>query len=180
MGYAIANNAYKRGASVTLLTGAFAVNAYKGINVINTTDAKSMFNAVKENYKNSDVVIMCAAVADYTTEEYSENKIKKSDSDMILHLKRTDDILKYLGENKTSQKIIGFSMETENMIPNSQKKLINKKCDMICANSLSSNKTGFGVDTNQITFITKDNVETSALLSKDALSNIILDKIKEL
>lgn len=180
MGYAIANNAYKRGASVTLLTGASAVNAYKGINVINTTDAKSMFNAVKENYKNSDVVIMCAAVADYTTEEYSENKIKKSDSDMILHLKRTDDILKYLGENKTSQKIIGFSMETENMIPNSQKKLINKKCDMICANSLSSNKTGFGVDTNQITFITKDNVETSALLSKDALSNIILDKIKEL
>ncbi len=179
MGYAIANNAYKRGACVTLISGA-SISAYRGIDVIKTTDALSMFNAVKANYKNNDIIIMCAAVADYTIKEYSQNKIKKSDSDMILGLKRTDDILKYLGENKTSQKIIGFSMETENMVENSKKKLINKKCDMICANSLLGSDTGFGVDTNQITFITKDNVETSELLSKDALSNIILDKIKEL
>ncbi len=180
MGYAIANNAYKRGANVTLLSGDSNVKAYDGINVIKTTSALSMFNAVKDNYNNNDVVIMCAAVADYTVKEYSLNKIKKSDSDMTLELKRTDDILKYLGENKTNQKIIGFSMETENMIENSKKKLVNKKCDMICANSLSSSKTGFGVDTNQITFITKNNVETSDLLTKDELSNIILDKIKEL
>ncbi len=180
MGYAIANNAYLRGANVTLVSGPVNVKALEGINIINTTSAKSMYDAVINNYKNQDYIIMSAAVADYTPANVAANKIKKSDDGLKIELKRTDDILAYLGKNKTTQKLIGFSMETENMLENSKKKLEKKNADMICANSLSNNNTGFGVDTNQITFITKDNVYTSELDTKENLAKIILDKVKEL
>lgn len=180
MGYAIANNAYLRGADVTLVSGPVNVKAYEGIKVINVISAEDMFNAVSNNYKGMDYIIMSAAVADYTPLSYSENKIKKSDNDLSLELKRTTDILGYLGKNRTNEKVIGFSMETENMVENSIKKLNKKNVDMILANSISQNNTGFGVDTNEITFITKDRVESSGLDTKVKIANIILDKIKEL
>lgn len=180
MGYAIAKYAYLRGANVLLISGPTAIKEFPGINKIDVKSASDMFNSVRDNYKDMDYIIMSAAIADYTPEEVALNKIKKSDSDFAIKLKRTTDILAFLGENKTKQKLIGFSMETENMLENSKKKLEKKNADMICANSLSSPNTGFGVDTNQITFITKDKVEVSELTSKEALANIILDKAKEL
>ncbi len=180
MGYAIAKYAYLRGANVLLISGPTAIKEFPGINKIDVKSASDMFNSVRDNYKDMDYIIMSAAIADYTPEEVALNKIKKSDSDFAIKLKRTTDILAFLGENKTKQKLIGFSMETENMLENSKKKLEKKNADMICANSLSSPNTGFGVDTNQITFITKDNVLVSELTSKEALANIILDKAKEL
>jgi phosphopantothenoylcysteine decarboxylase/phosphopantothenate--cysteine ligase len=139
-----------------------------------------MFNQVKDNYKDMDYIIMSAAVADYTPMVVASNKIKKSDDDMSIKLKRTKDILAFVGENKTTQKLIGFSMETEDMLENSKKKLIKKNCDMICANSLSNPNTGFGVDTNQITFITKDGIEISELKTKEELAKNILDKVGRL
>lgn len=180
MGYSIANNAILRGANVTLISGPSNENAIEGINVINTKSAQDMFEAVKNNYKNNDIIIMSAAVADYTPEVVSENKIKKSDDTLSIKLKRTNDILKYLGENKTNQKIIGFSMETENMLENSRKKLLNKNCDMICANSLNSSKTGFKSATNEVTLITKNEEILLELDTKENIANKILDKIKEL
>jgi phosphopantothenoylcysteine decarboxylase/phosphopantothenate--cysteine ligase len=181
MGYAIANNAYLRGANVTLVSGPSNVKAYDGINVINTISALDMFNAVKDNYQNNDYIIMSAAVADYTPANVANNKIKKSDDNLSIELNRTNDILKFVGENKkNNQKLIGFSMETENLIENSRKKLAKKNADMICANSISDNKTGFGVDTNKITLIKKDEIKELPFGTKNDLSNLILDEIKEL
>lgn len=180
MGYAVAKMAYLRGANVTLISGPVNVKAMDGIKVINIESAADMYNAVKDNYKNQDYIIMSAAIADYTPLEVAKNKIKKSDSDMQIPLKRTVDILAFLGENKTSQKLIGFSMETENILENSRKKLTKKNADMICANSLSRADTGFGVNTNQITFITKDKEIESDLMTKEELANKLLDIAKEL
>ena len=180
MGYAIANNAYLRGANVFLVSGPVSVKAIEGINRISVKSAEEMFKAVESNYKKMNYIIMSAAVADYTPKTVASQKIKKTDDDMKIDLGRTKDILGFVGENKTTQKLVGFSMETENMLENSKNKLLKKNADMICANSLSSVGTGFGVDTNQITFITNDKVEVSDLISKSELANIILDKIKEL
>ena len=180
MGYAIANNAYLRGANVFLVSGPVSVKAIEGINIISVKSAEEMFKAVESNYKKMNYIIMSAAVADYTPKTVASQKIKKTDDDMKIDLGRTKDILGFVGENKTTQKLVGFSMETENMLENSKNKLLKKNADMICANSLSSVGTGFGVDTNQITFITNDKVEVSDLISKSELANIILDKIKEL
>ena len=181
MGYAIANNAYLRGANVTLVSGPSDVKAYDGINKIDTISALDMFNVVKDNYKNNDYIIMCAAVADYTPKNVAKNKIKKSDDDLSIELSRTNDILKYVGENKLeNQKLVGFSMETEDLINNSKKKLEKKNADMICANSISDNKTGFGVDTNKITLIKKDGNKELPFGTKNELSNLILDEIKNI
>ena len=181
MGYAIANNAYLRGANVTLVSGPSNVKAYDGINIINTISALDMFNAVKDNYQINDYIIMSSAVADYTPANVANNKIKKSDDNLSIELNRTNDILKFVGENKKdNQKLIGFSMETENLIENSRKKLAKKNADMICANSISDNKTGFGVDTNKITLIKKDEIKDLPFGTKNDLSNLILDEIKEL
>ena len=180
MGYAIANNAYLRGADVTLVSGKVNVKAYSGIKVINVISAEDMYLAIKDNYKGMDYIIMSAAVADYTPLSYSDNKIKKSEGNLSLELKRTTDILGFLGKNKTNEKVIGFSMETENLIENSRKKLAKKNADMICANSISDNKTGFGVDTNKITLIKKDEIKDLPFGTKNDLSNLILDEIKEL
>lgn len=180
MGYSIANKAILRGANVVLISGPTNEKAIEGIKVISTKSALDMFNAVKDNYKNADIIIMSAAIADYTPVEVAANKIKKSDDNLSINLKRTDDILKYLGENKENQKIIGFSMETENMLENSRKKLLKKNCDMICANSLNSSKTGFKAPTNEVTLITKDSETLLELDTKENIANKILDYIKEL
>ena len=181
MGYAIANNAYLRGANVTLISGDVNVKAINGINVINVKSALDMFEAVKNNYKNQDYIIMSAAIADYTPKSYSNDKIKKNDNDMTIELSRTQDILKYLGENKKdNQKLIGFSMETKDLIENSTLKLNKKNADMICANSINGEKTGFKSDTNEITLIKRDGNKLLSLDTKENLAKLILDEIKEL
>ena len=116
-------------------------------------------------------------MADYTPAEYQDNKMKKKDDDMSIPLRRTQDILKYLGQNRVPGQIIcGFSMETQNMIENSREKLVKKGIDMICANNLKVAGAGFGVDANIITIITKDSMTELPLLSKEAAANAILDQ----
>ena len=181
MGYSIANKAYLRGANVTIVSGPVNVKAYDGINIINIKSAKNMFDEIKNIYKSFDYIIMAAAIADYTPKSFSDNKIKKSDDDLIIELARTTDILKFLGENKlANQKLIGFSMETENLIENSKAKLIKKNADMICANSLNNNNTGFKSDTNLVTLIKKDEIKELPFDTKENIANGILDEIIKL
>ncbi|MCR5631887.1 MAG: bifunctional phosphopantothenoylcysteine decarboxylase/phosphopantothenate--cysteine ligase CoaBC [Eubacterium sp.] len=183
MGYAVARIAAMRGADVTLVSGPTNLDTPAGVKRVDVISAEDMYNAMVSEAETSDVIIMSAAVADFTPETVADNKIKKqTDSEgMSLSLKRTKDILKSLGENKKSgQKIIGFSMETENLIENSRKKLDSKNADMICANSLKTEGAGYKVDTNIVTMITKEDMVELPLMSKLEVADKILDKIKEI
>lgn len=181
MGYAIARNAMLRGADVTLVTGPTEISAPDFIKVVNINSAEEMFDAFSHLAPEADLIFKAAAVADYTPEEYSDNKVKKSDGEMSISLKRTKDILKHLGENKREGQIIcGFSMETENMLENSKAKLEKKNVDMICANNLKESGAGFGVDTNIITLITRNSVTELPIMTKDSAAAAIIDKAIEL
>ncbi|MBP5363701.1 MAG: bifunctional phosphopantothenoylcysteine decarboxylase/phosphopantothenate--cysteine ligase CoaBC [Ruminococcus sp.] len=181
MGFAVARAAMLRGADVTVVAAHTDVEPPMFVNVVKVQSAEDMFNAVKEHLDESDIIIKAAAVADYTPVTVADNKIKKSDDDMVIELKRTTDILKYIGEHKRDGQIVcGFSMETENVIENSRKKLTKKNCDMICANSIKKAGAGFGTDTNIITMITSDGDDELELMSKFDAANVILDKIKTL
>ncbi len=179
MGYAIAKAAAARGASVTLISGPVNLPEPDDINVINIITAKEMFEAVKNNYADADIVIKAAAVADYRPKIQAAEKIKKSDKDAVLELERTDDILLYLGQHKTKQFLCGFSMETENIMENSCKKLKKKNLDMVVANSLRTSGAGFGTDTNVVTIITKGGQKELPIMSKDEVAHKILDNIIE-
>ena len=178
MGYAIARAAAFRGANVTLVSGPVNIAKPLFVNTIDIISAEDMFNAVKDNYEKQHIIIKAAAVADYTPVDVADNKIKKSDGDMSIPLKRTTDILKFLGENKKEgQFICGFSMETENMLENSRAKLDKKNADMIVANSLKTEGAGFGTDTNVVTLITRDKVKEYEMMSKNDVADAILDAI---
>lgn len=181
MGYAIAKMAMLRGAEVTLVTGPTAITPPPFVNVVAIRSAQDMFDAVVNAAPDSDIIIKAAAVADYTPEVYCDDKMKKKDGDLSIPLKRTQDILKYLGENRREGQIIcGFSMETQNMLENSREKLTKKGVQMICANNLKQAGAGFGVDTNVITMITADDTTELPLLSKEAAANAIIDKLLQL
>ena len=177
MGYAIARMAMLRGAVVTLISGPVSIAPPPFVTVINVSSAQEMFDAVAQHCAYADFVFKAAAVADYTPDSYSADKIKKADNDLSIPLRRTQDILKYLGEHrKPGQVICGFSMETQNMLENSRAKLQKKNVDMICANNLKQAGAGFGVDTNIITLITRDDTTQLPLQSKESAACIILDK----
>ena len=177
MGYAIAKMAMLRGAEVTLVSGPTAIPYPPFVTVIPVKSAREMFEAVAANAPTSDFIFKAAAVADYTPADYNDNKMKKKDGDLSIPLKRTQDILKYLGEHRVpGQVICGFSMETENMLENSRAKLHKKNVDMICANNLKVAGAGFGVDTNVITLITKSNCIELPLQSKESAANAIIDQ----
>ncbi|MBQ4154223.1 MAG: bifunctional phosphopantothenoylcysteine decarboxylase/phosphopantothenate--cysteine ligase CoaBC [Clostridia bacterium] len=181
MGTAIAKSAMLRGAEVTLVHGHIEVKAPRFVNAVSVTSAEEMFNEVAKLAPEQDIIIKAAAVADYTPLSKSDQKIKKSDSELTLTMTRTKDILKYLGENKRQGQIIcGFSMETEKLLENSSKKLESKNCDMICANSLKTDGAGFGVDTNVLTIITQQGNEELPKMSKLEAADIILTKLKNL
>ena len=181
MGYALAKMAMLRGAKVTLISGKTAIAPPPFVNVVNVTSAEDMFKAVAEHAPNADFIFKSAAVADYTPADYCDNKMKKKDGDLSIPLKRTQDILKYLGEHRRENQVIcGFSMETENMVENSRQKLTKKNVDMICANNLKQAGAGFGVDTNIITIITKSGIQELPLLSKEAAAGAILDEAMKL
>ncbi|WP_022762953.1 bifunctional phosphopantothenoylcysteine decarboxylase/phosphopantothenate--cysteine ligase CoaBC [Butyrivibrio sp. AD3002] len=183
MGIALAKAAAGRGADVTLVLGPTDIQVPAYVNVVPITSAKDMFDEVTSRAKEQDIIIKAAAVADYTPETVADNKIKKkdNDSDLSIPLKRTEDILKWLGEHKGERQILcGFSMETENMLENSRKKLAKKNLDMICANNLKVAGAGFGVDTNVITLITKDSETELPLMSKDSAANCILDELTKM
>jgi phosphopantothenoylcysteine decarboxylase/phosphopantothenate--cysteine ligase len=179
MGCAIAKCAMLRGADVTLVAASISCEIPPFINVIRVESAEDMYNAVMENSGANDIIIKAAAVADFTPETVYTQKVKKLDNtSSTLKLKRTKDILAKLGENKReNQFICGFSMETENMLENSRKKLISKNADMIIANSISKEGSGFGVDTNIITVITQEENKEYPVMSKTDAADVILDEI---
>ena len=178
MGYAIAKAAANRGANVILISGPTNLPVPHHVTLINVITAKEMFEAVKKEYENSDIIIKAAAVADYRPKNYSDEKIKKKDEEMNIELEKTDDILKYLGENKKEgQKLIGFSMETTNVVENSKKKLLKKNLDMIVANNLKEQGAGFGTDTNLVTFITNKEVKKLSLMSKEKVGDELFNEI---
>lgn len=179
MGYALAKACAFRGGDVTLISGKTNLSCPLNVKKIDITSAEDMFNEVKNIKDDFDIIIKSAAVADYTPCSVSDEKIKKSsDGNLTLTLKPTKDILKYLGETKKEGQIIcGFSMETQNMIENSRKKLEKKNCDMIVANNLKTQGAGFQCDTNVATLVLKDEEISLDIMSKDDLSHVILDKL---
>ena len=177
MGYAIARMAMLRGAEVTLVTGPTTITPPPFVTVVSVRSAQDMFEAVADNAPHADFIFKAAAVADYTPAEYADDKMKKNDCALAIPLKRTQDILKYLGEHRRKNQVIcGFSMETQNMLENSRAKLEKKNVDMICANNLKVAGAGFGVDTNVITLITRDAITELPLMSKEAAANAIIDQ----
>lgn len=180
MGYSIARMAMLRGADVTLITGPTAIEPPMFCRIVHVNTAEEMYQAVIKNYDEYDIIIKSAAVADYRPLSAADEKIKKSDdnADTVIHLTRTKDILAELGKIKKENQIIcGFSMETENVIENSRKKLIKKNADIIAANSLREPGAGFGTDTNRLTLITKDSQKTLDLMSKDDAAAALLNLI---
>ncbi len=178
MGYAIARAAANRGARVTLVSGPVNLKTPLGVERVDITSAEEMAGAVLSRADNQDIIIKSAAVADYRPAQVADNKIKKKDGDMSIPLERTRDILATLGAGKKpGQFLCGFSMETENMLANAQAKLEKKNLDMIVANNVKVAGAGFGVDTNVVTFITKDGAKELPLLSKDEVANRLLDEI---
>ena len=181
MGYAIAKMAVLRGAEVTLVSGPVGIEPFQGIQVVPVVSAQDMFEAVTSRSAKQDIIIMCSAVADYKPAHYSEHKVKKQDGDLSIALTRTNDILAWLGEHKKKgQILVGFSMETENLIENSREKLAKKHTDFICANSIAKSQTGFTVDTNQVTLISQAGIVELPLCSKEETADLILDHINSL
>ncbi|MBE6843704.1 MAG: bifunctional phosphopantothenoylcysteine decarboxylase/phosphopantothenate--cysteine ligase CoaBC [Ruminococcus sp.] len=180
MGFSLARQAMLRGADVLLVKGPVSIEPPPFVKVIDVVTAQEMFDAVTENFKNYDIIIKSAAVADYRPSKVSDQKIKKKSDDMSIELERTQDILGYIGANRRDgQFICGFSMETENMIENSREKLLRKNIDMIAANNLKQSGAGFAGDTNIVTIITRDAQEQLPLLSKDETADRILSSIME-
>ncbi|MBO5227388.1 MAG: bifunctional phosphopantothenoylcysteine decarboxylase/phosphopantothenate--cysteine ligase CoaBC [Lachnospiraceae bacterium] len=178
MGYALARNCMLRGANVTLVTGKTNIEPPMFVNVVNIVSAEDMYNAVVDNFDAQDIVIKAAAVADYKPKNPADEKVKKKDGDLAIELERTKDILKTIGEKKTSRQFLcGFSMETENMLENSKAKLKKKNLDMIVANNLKVQGAGFGTDTNVVTIITEDEVKELEIMSKDDVAGVIVDNI---
>ena len=175
MGYALAKEARNAGAMVTLISGKSNLPQPYGVEVINVISAEDMANCVVNNFEKADVVIMSAAVADYTPLEKADHKIKKADGDLSITLRRTQDILLTIGKKKReNQVVIGFAMETENLLENAAKKLQEKNADYIIANSIREQGAGFGVDTNIVKIISQTSVEDLGLLSKDETAKEIL------
>ncbi|SFR81112.1 bifunctional phosphopantothenoylcysteine decarboxylase/phosphopantothenate--cysteine ligase CoaBC [Anaeromicropila populeti] len=180
MGYALAKNAMQRGANVTLITGPVELDPPPKVKVIKITSAAEMFETVRQTMGEQDIIIKAAAVADYCSSEAAEHKIKKNDNVVSLQLNPTTDILKYVCEHKNKgQYVCGFSMETENLIENSKKKLENKKADMIVANNLNEKGAGFGGNTNIVTILTKDKIIPVECMEKEKVAEKILDSICE-
>lgn len=179
MGFALASAAAARGAETTLITGPVDLPDPSFMKVLHVESAKEMFDAVTTLSGGQDIIVKAAAVADFTPENVADEKIKKdSAGEICLKLKKTDDILAYLGKNKKhGQLICGFSMETENLIENSKRKLEQKNLDMIAANNLRDEGAGFGAETNLLTLITADSVTPLGLMTKAEAADVIFDSL---
>lgn len=178
MGYAIARQCMLRGAQVTLVSGKTNLKPPMFVEVVSVISAKDMYEAVIERGDRMDIIIKAAAVADYRPANVSEEKMKKTGGELSIELERTQDILQHLGTHKKEgQFLCGFSMETQNMLENSRKKLEKKNLDMIAANNLKVEGAGFGTDTNIITLITKDMEKELEIMTKAEAADEILDEI---
>ena len=181
MGYALAENAAMRGAEVTLVSGPVTLQPPLHVDVVRVTSAADMMSAVQAQADSQDIIICCAAVADMRPKAVAAEKIKKTDFSGQIVLEPTEDILAWLGKNRRDgQILVGFSMETENLVANSKGKLERKNIDMIIANNVKVEGAGFGTDTNVVTMITKDAVKEFPLMSKSDVAGKIFDEIAPL
>ena len=179
MGYAVAENAARRGAEVVLISGPTNLACPKGVKRIDTVSAVDMYNAVHNYFEWADLVVKVAAVADYRPKVQSDQKVKKQNSDLVIELVPNPDILKSLGEEKTHQVLVGFAAETQNVVEYAKQKIENKNLDFIVANNITQKGAGFKGETNAATLIDKEgNIEAYDLMKKSDLGNIILDKAK--
>lgn len=178
MGYAISKMCMLRGAEVTLVSGPTTIARPEFVQIVDVVTAKEMYDEVTKRAKDQDIIIKAAAVADYRPKTISSEKVKKKDDNLALPMERTDDILKFLGEHKQKgQFLCGFSMETENMLENSRKKLEKKHLDMIVANNLKVEGAGFAGDTNVVTIITGQGEVSLGKMTKEETASKILDEI---
>ena len=180
MGYAVAEALAERGARVTLVSGRTALDVPKGVERVDVLSADEMYEACVERFGASDGAVMCAAVADYTPRSVADEKLKKSDDDLSIELKRTKDIAATLGAEKGDRVLVGFAMETQNEMENAQSKLKRKNFDFIVLNSLREAGAGFRGDTNVVTLIDEAGAEELPLMSKRDVADRIVDKIEKL
>ena len=180
MGYAIAEELARRGAEVKLISGRTTLPTPHGVERIDTLSAEDMYNAAVNEWGEADGAVMCAAVADYTPITVADRKLKKSDDDMRIELRRTKDIAKELGANKGNRVLVGFALETDNEEANAQGKLERKNLDFVVLNSLRDAGAGFRGDTNKITIIDREKATEHPLMSKREAAAVIVDKIETL
>lgn len=178
MGYSIAKACMLRGADVTLVSGKTSIDPPLFVDTIPVLSARDMYEAVTSRSDSMDIIIKAAAVADYRPCNVSSEKVKKKDGGLSIPLERTDDILRFLGDHKKPGQILcGFSMETENILENSRKKLHSKNLDLIVANNLKVQGAGFETDTNIVTIITPDEVTEFPIMDKEEVAFRLLDRI---
>lgn len=178
MGYSIARAAEKRGGRVVLVTGPTSLSDPSNVTVIRTGSAKDMAIAVFEHMEQADIIIKAAAVSDYRPVDSFQQKIKKEKDEMVLSLQKNQDILEELGRRKENRLLVGFAAETENLEKNSVNKLVRKNLDIIVGNLVGRPSSGFGSDTNKVTFFYKDGTtESFPEMEKDEVANILLDRI---
>lgn len=178
MGYSLAQAATERGAKVTLISGPTSIESPSGVDVIKVTTADEMFQSVRLNFRNKDLIIMNAAVVDFKAKNVSEKKIKKSfhKSSYTLELEKTVDILDFLGKHKKGVTLVGFALETDNELENAREKLKKKNLDFIVLNSLRDSRAGFEKDTNVITILSRSGeIKKYDVMSKYEVANVILD-----
>ena len=178
MGYAIAEELARRGAEVKLISGRTNLATPQGVERIDVLTAEDMYNAAVREWAEADGGVMCAAVADYTPKAVADRKLKKSDDDLKIELRRTKDIAKELGENKGGRTLVGFALETDNEEANAEGKLTRKNLDFVVLNSLRDKGAGFAGDTNKITIIDHNGREEHPLMSKRDVAAVIVDKIE--
>ena len=178
MGYAIAKEARNRGANVTLITGPTNLEAPKNINVINISTNEEMKEAAIKAFKEADIVVKSAAVADYKPETYSEQKIKKGHGNWSLELTRDNDILMELGSLKENQILVGFAAESQNLRENAMAKMKKKNLDFIVANDITSKDTGFASEDNKVIIFSNDDDEIHLeKMSKEKIAANLFDII---
>jgi phosphopantothenoylcysteine decarboxylase/phosphopantothenate--cysteine ligase len=179
MGYALAEEAQSRGAQVVLVSGPTQLEPPEGIDLVRVRSASEMATAVFQHFARSDVVVMAAAVSDFTPAHVSSEKIKKKDAKPVIHLEETVDILKGLGQRKEWQFVVGFAAESGAVRENARQKLQEKGLDLIVGNDISSQDQGFESDFNQVIVIDSDGREEEfPLLPKTDVARILWDKIE--
>lgn len=177
MGYQIAKNARNRGADVYFIQGKVKTSQLGMVENIHVETNEEMKEAIENNFNDTNAVIMAAAPTDYEFKTSFDSKLKKKDEETVFNMKKSLDILKYFGQKKENQRLIGFAAETDDLLENAKKKLKAKNLDMIVANDVSKQGAGFNVDTNIVTMITNEEETSYDLMSKEDVANIILDKL---
>lgn len=177
MGYYLAKCARNMGAEVTLLSGPVNLSKPYGVKVVNITSTENLLEEAKKYYQDANYIICAAAPADYRPATYQEQKIKKADDDLSIKLMRNPDVLKYMGDHKTHQKICGFAAESENVIEYATGKMIKKHCDLMVANNITQKDAGFKSENNRVTIISRNDKKEYDLMSKEELAKVILKKL---